>query len=223
MRKYWKSKKGLTLVELVVTVAVLGIVSGFSLTIVVTAMNNYSQAAIIEKEQNEAFLIESWILKKAQTCKKVEFIKHDITDPVTCMDVPNPTKLGDYLANIDDGIQTFSYEDETSPQKYILMTYQNIKKLTLSVKKKRWDKSNLELYKPLFYMNYEIEMINGYKLVGQVVMNNADKDEMNLLVVAAADSFVDSSPDFVLIDVGEESVSPGYEIAAIFEGCEEIS
>ena len=52
--KKFISKKGMTLVELVVTIAILGIVSGFSITIVVTAMNNYTEAAIVQKEQKGA-------------------------------------------------------------------------------------------------------------------------------------------------------------------------
>ena len=70
--KKFRSKKGMTLVELVVTIAILGIVSGFSLTIVVTAMNNYSEAAIVQGDQDTALMIEEFIVRQARVASKIQ-------------------------------------------------------------------------------------------------------------------------------------------------------
>ena len=75
--KKFRSKKGMTLVELVVTIAILGIVSGFSLTIVVTAMNNYSEAAIVQGDQDTALMIEEFIVRQARVASKIQFVEND--------------------------------------------------------------------------------------------------------------------------------------------------
>lgn len=217
MRKL-KSKKGLTLVELLVTVAVLGIVSGFSLTIVVTAMNNYTEAAILQKEQSTALMLEDYIVRNARVARQVQMLKDD---------VPSSTHRGFYIAKIDNVIQTFDYAgintvtgeydylstSTTIPQQFSRFTYENVQKITFEFLRQKNAVDNVE-FKCVYCLEYTIVMMSGYQLSGQVVMNNADTTYLNGLAVdegGASENFVDSLKAFNLIEVTDEGAE-GYKI-----------
>lgn len=235
MRKYMRSKKGLTLVELVVTIAILGIVSGMSLTIVVTAMNNYSEAAIIEKEENTALLLEDYIVRNARVAKKVEFIRTGLdageietsnTNKVTA--IPSNTNLGFYIAKEGDVISSFyhSYKkdehdhDTSTIETANRITYENVNKITFSIEKQKSKKTvnNKATDTYSYYLNYSIEMQSGYTLAGQTVMNNVTIPAG--VVTETNTSFVDKQLDpSVLVEVKETSVievTPSYNTAIVF-------
>ncbi len=227
MKKCFRSKKGLTLVELVVTIAILGIVSGFSLAIVVTAMNNYSHAAIIEREQETALMLEEYITRNARVAQNVEFIVKDGSGSANTRDeIPHTSNVGSYLAKIDDVIQTFEYEGTS--EKYTHITYKDVKNITFYIGRQKFDKDEADIQSS-FYLNYHIEMSSGYTLDGQAVLNNAKKDDMNTIVPTGTEpgqpaKFVDKQANpWNLIDVtGDETsdvltISPSYDAAIVFK------
>lgn len=229
MRKL-KSKKGLTLVELLVTVAVLGIVSGFSITIVVTAMNNYTEAAIVQKEQNTALMIEDYLVRNARVARKVELIKNDPTAPDKA-DVPSQGHQGFYIAKIGDVIETFDYagmKDDnfdymnSFPEKYTRFTYENVQKITLTFSRQKRDVDDIE-NNCVYCLDYTIAMMSGYQLSGQVIMNNADADYLGGLAgddEGKTTDFVDLLATYQLIEVTEGSsgyvFDPAYDVAVVF-------
>ncbi len=196
MRKRVRSKKGLTLVELVVTVAILGIVSGLSLTIVVSAMNNYSEAAMMEKEQNVALLLEDYLVRNARVCRKAKVIN---TGTVSA--IPDTASFGFYVAEVNDVVRTFDYSLAGEKEK---LTYENVKQVTVRFERQKRDQSELEDGSSI-YLNYKIEMDSGYTLTGQTVMNNIDKEEMATLITGQTDRFVDYSPSYSLIVTGVDT------------------
>ena len=229
--KKLKSKRGLTLVELLVTVAVLGIVSGFSITIVVTAMNNYTEAAIVQKEEETALMIEDYIVRNARVARKVEFIKNDPTDP-NKTDVPSKNYQGFYLAKTDNVISTFDYAgisadyfdyESSSPQQYTIFTYENVQKIILEFSRQKYSPDDIEL-KCVYCMDYTITMMSGYTLKGQVVMNNANADYLGKLAgdgdnKGQTEDFVDTLASYKLIEVTEGDgyvFDPDYDAAVVF-------
>lgn len=224
MKKYCRSKKGMTLVELVVTIAILGIVSGFSLTIVVTAMNNYSHAAIIESEQQTALMLEEFITRNARVAQTIDYIAHD--GSASSYDIPSTSKVGSYLAKIDDVIHTFDYEG--TDERYAHITYKDVKNITFSIERQKFDKDNTET-QASFYLNYHIEMSSGYTIDGQVVLNNADPTAMNAIVASGTapgeePKFVDKqeTPSTLINVTGDDdsavlTIYPLYDAAIVFK------
>ena len=219
MNKYCRSKKGLTLVELVVTIAILGIVSGFSLAIVVTAMNNYSHAAIIEREQDTALLLEEYLIRNARVAGTIEYVT---PDPAAGTGVVN--KSGSYIAKINNVIQTFEY-DKDAAKKYTNLTYKDVKNISAYIVRQKFDKDKTD-EQSSFYLDYHIEMSSGYTLDGQVVLNNAKRDEMNAIVPIppGGPTFIDKQNTvWNLINVtGDDTsdsitISPANDTAIIFE------
>ena len=233
-----RSKKGLTLVELLVTVAVLGIVSGFSITIVVTAMNNYTEAAMMQKDQDTALMLEDYIVRHARVARKVEFIKADpaalTTDISKVSGVPDKGHQGFYMAKINDVIETFDYAEMdsttgnynymgTSPQKYIRFTYQDVQKITMDFSRQKRFTDDIES-KCVYCMDYTIAMKSGYTLKGQVIMNNADADYLALLTAdgkGQTAGFVDPLATYKLIEMTEGTsggyvFDPSYDTAIVF-------
>ncbi|HCA54249.1 MAG: type II secretion system protein, partial [Clostridia bacterium] len=64
--KKLRSKRGFTLVELIVAVAILSMVAGMGAGIVGQAIRNYSTAQITSYEQETAMSVESFILGGAR-------------------------------------------------------------------------------------------------------------------------------------------------------------
>ena len=67
MKKKIRSKIGLTLVELIVVIAILGMVASMGVGMVGSAINNYHTAQVTSKEQDTALAIEPFILNSVRT------------------------------------------------------------------------------------------------------------------------------------------------------------
>ncbi len=234
--KKFRSKKGMTLVELVVTIAILGIVSGFSLTIVVTAMNNYSEAAIVQGDQDTALMIEEFIVRQARVASKIQFVENDdLVDNGTGSIEPKNNKQGYYIAKVGTNVETFVYAIEdaatgeynfegSDPQKYTTFSYEHVSEITISVERQKSVAADTQK-KCSFYLNYYIKMISGYVLRGQVVMNNADMAAMDKLPGTAdkgvTGEFVDPLKEFTILKVIDNettySVSPAGNCAIMFK------
>ena len=238
--KKFRSRKGLTLVELVVTVAILGIVSGFSITIVVTAMNNYSEAAIVQKEQDTALMIEDYIVRHARVATKVAFVgnddlKTDSRYPESIAPDKSKTNLqGYFIAKVGTDVETFDYAIEdaatgeykfgtSDPQKYTTLVYKDVSEITVSFERQKTVASDSQK-KCSYYMNYYIKMKTGYVIRGQVVMNNADTKEMDNLAGGTSkgltSALVDKLNEYTIIKVVDNyttySVSPTGNCAIMF-------
>ncbi len=229
MKKYRKSRKGMTLVELVVTVAILGIVSGLSLTIVVSAMNNYSEAAILEKEQNVALLLEENIVRYARVASIVKRV--DNSSNTTAHLPKNSLEFGFYIAKVGDNIETFEYEKNaagTGGVQYTRLKYEGIKNLTFSVceQKSKKNPSSTDLIS--CYLNYQIETQSGYVLKGQTVLNNATAAKMEsnsagyFKITRTSTNYIDQSAELDVIRLeevsgGGETIVPAYDVAVVFD------
>ena len=234
--KKFISKKGMTLVELVVTIAILGIVSGFSITIVVTAMNNYSEAAIVQSDQDTALMIEEFLVRQARVASKIEFVENDdLVDDGFGSTKPKNNKQGYYIAKVGTNVETFTYAKEdtatgeynfegSEPDKYITFSYEHVSEITVSVERQKSVTTDAQK-KCSFYLNYYIKMLSGYVLRGQVVMNNADITAMDKLPATAdkgvTGDFVDPLKEFTILKVIDNettySVSPTGNCAIMFK------
>ena len=89
-----KSKKGFTLVELVVTVAILGIVSGVGVGIVANTIRNYAVASTTAQEQETAIQIENFITRYARTASDIDVIED--------ANIPSFNKNEEYISTAID-------------------------------------------------------------------------------------------------------------------------
>lgn len=168
MKKHLKSRKGMTLVELVVTIAILGIVSGLGLGIVVSAMNNYSTAATVQKAQNVALQIESYIQGNAASASTVHFI-----DTSAGGEVPRSTESGNYYIEQDNGVVRTYYYDGTN--RSIVMSYEGVEQITFEIELQKSNKMD-SLNGCSLFLLYQIKMESGYVLDGQIVLNQIKYD-----------------------------------------------
>ncbi len=196
-----KSRKGYTLVETVVTIAILTIVSSMGIGIVANTLQNYSTASVIAKEQGDAELIETAIIDKAKKATEVYFLPADPAGSLGNVDklldsqMPVNANNGTYFLFNNNGQDIKSYDyDSPSSGAYSQekgLTYKNIKKITFKILKVgSTDKDDLEadntsnpdpvINKPdedgFFVLTYKIEMKERYVLNGSVVLNGVAKD-----------------------------------------------
>ena len=65
----------------------------------------------------------------------------------------------------------------------------------MSIRKQKAEKTDSYGYRVFVYLDYEIEMKEGYKLTGSTILNNADPQ---LLVQVKADSYQDIGSTFTI-------------------------
>lgn len=174
-----KSKKGFTLVELVVTIAILGIVSGMGVGIVANTIKNYAVASTTAKEQETAMQIEHFITKYARTASDI-----DVLDTAS---IPTSNVNAEYVST--------ATESHSSPAKNLVylttnhveatatgsndvqssQSFYGVKKMTFRMRKQKDDPDD-SLNKCQACLDYTIEMAEYYTLKGTVVMNNVRED-----------------------------------------------
>lgn len=192
-----KSKKGFTLVELVVTVAILGIVSGMGIGIVANTIRNYAVASTTAQEQETAIQIENFITRYARTASDIDVIE-DANIPSfnkneeyisTAIDSsPEPVKNKVYLTtNI---VETIGSPDVTSS-----LSYFGVKKMTFTMRKQK-NFSDDSFSRCHTCLDYTIEMADYYTLKGTVVMNNVREDNV---IGTVGDSFTEAK-DVIELD-----------------------
>ena len=181
--KKLRSKRGFTLVELIVAVAILSMVAGMGAGIVGQAIRNYSTAQITSYEQETAMSVESFILGGARVASNATK-----TDSININDKEHTAF---YLHFDEDGILQTIRNDAVAKDKdpvVSYVSYKGVRKISLQMKKQK--PSEDENYKGFFFLEYTIEMQEGYILRGSAVVNNADtalsmSDTSNPLVDAA--------------------------------------
>lgn len=205
-----KSRKGFTLVELVVTVAILSIVLGLGTGAFVMVMQNYGTASSYEQEQEKATQIENFIVRAARTAKSVKLIDKNEVDYKT---YTIPSDEGTYIFSEGGSsiVQLYEYKvfddtvGTTDPEKTPSINVSGVQRLQVSLKRQ---KMNDEAAKPdskenFIYLDYTIEMVAGYTLRGSVVMNNLEDDGSR----TQSSTNVDPIDSLVVCEYNEDSTS----------------
>lgn len=176
--KKFKSRKGFTLVELVVTVAILSIVVGLGMGTFVMTMQNYGTAASTEQEQEKAAQIENCITQLAYKVKDIKFIDKSQNAYKT---YNIPTDEGTYFFSKGGSstVEIYDYvtlEGESAPKKIPTISVSGVKKLKFSItRQKQKAAAAIPGTKENFlYLDYTIEMMNGYTLSGSMIMNGLE-------------------------------------------------
>ena len=196
-----RSRKGFTLVELVVTVAILSITSSLLVAIVANSINNYSKASITAGEQQIASQIESDILFFAVRSYGTD----GVDTSVAGVTVPSTDESAYYVYIDEEGkVKTIFSDIETVGSTPIVTdySYNGVEKITFQLKKQKTAKDDTSSKKRYVFLEYEIVMKHGYTLKGSVVMGNIPHDVT--MDVIDTDSFVDTNTPVVL-----ETSSPG--------------
>lgn len=181
-----KSKRGFTLVELIVTVAILGMVASMGVGIVANAIKNYSTASTTSQEQDTALKIEKFILNNARVDSSV------MTLP--SIQVPKSDITAQYVYFNDNRLITLSsvIEDLNQPPVVTQISYDGVESVTLQIRRQKPQKDSTLSKKCYMYLTYTIKMVNGYTLEGQAVMNNIDASSYTM-TGASSDSYTDSN------------------------------
>lgn len=174
-----KTKKGYTLVELVITIAILSIVAGMGIGIFSAVLTHYAAASSVEKEQEEANLLEQEILNSARVAKEVYMIPSTdtaaLTDGLGSDGYPRNAFLGVYFANAagTETLDQFTYSDEAgtgTPTISDRIGHSDVKKITFKFVLQESPSGSDE--DGFIFLDYKIEMKEGYVLDGSAVLNN---------------------------------------------------
>lgn len=172
--KKFRSKKGLTLVELVVTVAILGVVSSMGVGIVANSITNYSKASVTSAEHQTALDIEGFIVDSARRSIGVD----TLTSPFT---IPQASTAACYVYFNDKGyLRTVSsYIDDPEAEPTVIAdNYKGVKSVSFDIRKQKLEREDTTSESRFVYVEYTIELERGYKLTGSTVMGNIEHDYM---------------------------------------------
>ena len=182
--KKFKTKKAYTLVELVVTVAILSITAGMGVGIFASALRNYSQASVTAHEQDKATEIESFLLRYARVCKYFYYIDgmsgeteispdaHEVyweelfaaeeSESQYMIMYPNSTRL-EYKVNDKD--------EEGNAIPSSPMYVEGVENIEVKISKQKLTSEESE-NNIFYFMNYKISMEEGYTLKGTAILYN---------------------------------------------------
>ncbi len=184
--KKFKSKKAYTLIELVVTIAIMLITAGMGVGIFVSTMSNYSTASVLSSEQQRATEIEEFIFRYARVCKSIYFIDGAKSD--TLVDGTHYLNSVDELVLSTDSSQYIKMEPGSNFAQYVsndrddvtgdvvpspIMSVEGVDNMIFSISKQKVSK-NASDEDAFLYLNYTINMVGGYSVSGTVVMNNCE-------------------------------------------------
>lgn len=164
MKRKLNSKRGFTLVELVVTVAILSMVSMMGVGVVANSIRNYSTASIVSSEQDTALAIENFIISAA---KKGTSFKQ-----ISASNVPENNMKAWYITPDNGVIKSISYVIDQSGGSPVITTreYSGVDEITFTLRKQKKSK-NESINNAYVCLDYVITMTEGYVLSGSVVVN----------------------------------------------------
>lgn len=199
MRKF-KSRKGATLVELVITIAILAITAGMGVGIFASAMNNYSQASVIAKEQERATEIEDFITTSARVCQYLYFVDQSavpVVDPSTAQ-ILNPSDIDALVLGMTNkqevDYMTIDAGSKVAKYKNVMIDYNGNKNESLDLSVNGVDNIVFDIFKQkvlrdpdedinsgqfFYYLQYQINMERGYSVSGCVLLNNISNQTTN--------------------------------------------
>ena len=219
MRKL-RSRKGVTLVELVVTVAILGITAGMGVGIFASAMKNYSTASVVAVEQGKTAQIEEFVTRFARVCTSMYYVDQDApsgVDPSTTI-VLNPNDIDSLIIDMDNkkeisymtiapGTKTLTYRDVVRDYDGNQLELQNtsisgVERVEFSVFKQKVEvdpgDTAIADGRAFLYMKYSISMEGGYSVGGCVLLNNCSN-----ITTVTNDRFVEIGKDIASFVVGD--------------------
>lgn len=216
-----KSRKGFTLIELVVTVAILSIVLGLGTGVFIMVIRNYGTASSYEQEQEKATQIENYLVREARTATGIKLIETGTEDKESsdsCHETKTtlPSDQGSYIFCEDgsDVVQLYEYKvfDDTSgttstsgPEKNSIISVSGVKQMKVSLKRQKMNNEAAKIgsKENFIYLDYTIEMVAGYTLRGSVVMNNLEENPKKML--SMPDTNVDLIDSITVCDYNEDS------------------
>ena len=222
MRKFTrkcKSKKAFTLVELVVTIAILSITATMGVGIFAATLRNYSRASVTAKEQENATEIQRFIYSYGRIGGSVFFI-----DPTSANDEINETdiiinnkdiltaenKSTGYIV-LDPDTHKLAYKLNArdldgnlidSPEMYV----NGVEKVEFQIIKNKLTSEDADTDQTMFFtLNYKIVMVENYSLKGSIVLLNSKNLTTN---VEYTNSYIETIGDVFTIG-GDESYTRG--------------
>lgn len=191
--KRFKSRKGFTLIELVVTIAVLSIVATMGIGIVASAIRNYGTASITEQEQTRAIQLEKQITDVAKIAKGIKFADGTMPtdDGYYVFHKAGENKITPY--NMKSGSKENDFE--TAGVKSVIVTLRR-QKVNATV--------DADAQKTFIYMDYDIKMEEGYEIKGSVIMNNIDPTDASI-VTSGTSTLIDERASFSLCPSSNDS------------------
>jgi len=170
LKKKIRSRIGLTLVELIVVIAILGMVAGMGVGMVGSAIRNYHTAQVTSKEQDTALAIEHFILNSVRTSSSVKSVS-------TSSNFPSHDATVYYLYFSNGTLRTMRNEIDKAgqPPQVTTISYDGVGEITFKVKRAKsvMKKADEIDGQSSVYLNYEIKMREGYVLRGSAIINNA--------------------------------------------------
>ncbi len=193
MKKVKKiSKKGMTLVELVVTIAILGMVASLGVGMVSSAIRNYSVATTTSVEQKSSLAIESFIASSGRVCGEIKTLEFPVEGKHKVID---DTATAFYLYFDGDDLLTVRNEVEKGIPYKTTLSYQDVEHVRMRVRKQKPEKTDYDEDKAFVFIEYEIQMGAGYTLNGTAVMNNASSEYS----ITVEDSKLIDSNEWIMI------------------------
>lgn len=202
--KIKNTKKAYTLVELVVTIAILSITATMGIGIFASVMQNYSSASVTAKEQEKAYEIESFILRHARVASDVYFITNDNSlysnsnyiDHVASSEAA--ISLDDAVGGVmtcNAGSDKISYHDKFFDEDDDVvngteLSINGVENIEFSLKNQKSDAAQPSEYS-FAYLTYKITMKAGYSVNGAVMLYNCK----NIVFPHDPDNFVEVTGD----------------------------
>lgn len=208
MRKF-RTKKAYTLVELVVTVAILSITATIGVGIFASTLRTYSAASVTAREQDAATEIETFLTRYARKCSGFYYIMSDPSEynpgaedgAFDTVDANQHFVTGKEALALDENNSRYIVLDpQTHKLTYKInerdgegfldmpeMTVNGVEKLEFEIVKQKRTTEALDK-KAFYYLNYTIVMMEGYTLKGSVIMYNVKN-------ISSESSDEDDSPD----------------------------
>lgn len=202
--KIKNTKKAYTLVELLVTIAILSITATMGIGIFSSAMQNYSSASVTAKEQEKAYEIENFILRHARVASDVYFITNDnsLYSNSNYIDHIASTEAAISLDDAIGGVITceadskkFSYHDKFFDEDSDVisdgdLTIIGIDSIEFGLRKQKANASEAS-DDSFAYLTYKINMSEGYSVNGAVMLYNCS----NIVFPYDPDNFVETTTD----------------------------
>lgn len=168
------SKKGFTLIELVVTIAILSITAAMGTSIFIMVLNNYGNASHASFSQQQAVALEDVIREYCKACKDVD---------ISAGDVGTITSSGTYLYTKSDGVLYVDDYDASSGI-HTKFTVPGIKTLQTKYIKRTSAQDTTAGY---IVMQYTITTNEDFVLQGSMVLNNSNTSSCGSLLSGTFD------------------------------------